>query len=171
MKRIAILGSAGSGKSTLARQLAEILRIEAIHIDRLFWKPGWVPSDQDELHAKQAPYLKQESWIIDGNYSKVWAERLELADTIIFLNLSRSICLLSIIKRWWFHRGRVREDLGEGCPDKIDWEFIKYVWDFPKARAKKTMKAVENQSQSSQIIIFTNRKQVKHFLNQLNTST
>ena len=41
-KRIIILGSAGSGKSTLATKLGEITGIPVIHLDRLFWNPGWV---------------------------------------------------------------------------------------------------------------------------------
>ena len=42
LKRIAIIGSPGVGKSTFARQLGDITGIEVFHLDRLFWKPGWV---------------------------------------------------------------------------------------------------------------------------------
>ena len=48
MRRIAIIGAGGAGKSTLARQLGEVLGIEVIHLDALFWKPGWVDTPRDE---------------------------------------------------------------------------------------------------------------------------
>jgi len=36
-----ILGSSGSGKSTLAKQMSGVLGLPAIHLDGLYWKPGW----------------------------------------------------------------------------------------------------------------------------------
>ncbi|HEU5138867.1 MAG TPA: topology modulation protein, partial [Bacillales bacterium] len=45
MPRIMVMGaSAGTGKSTFAQELSKILNIEVYHLDRLYWKPGWVES-------------------------------------------------------------------------------------------------------------------------------
>jgi adenylate kinase family enzyme len=48
MKKIVLIGSGGSGKSTLARQLGEKLEINVLHLDSLFWKPGWVETPREE---------------------------------------------------------------------------------------------------------------------------
>ncbi|MCT1577778.1 hypothetical protein M3E13_12690 [Oceanobacillus kimchii] len=43
--------------------------------------------------------MERESWIIDGNYGGTMEIRLHAADTIIFLHISRYICLFRAIKR------------------------------------------------------------------------
>ena len=66
MKRIALLGPAGAGKSWLGRQLAELLDIPVIHLDRLYWKPGWVATPDAEWQEIQLRELERDSWIADG---------------------------------------------------------------------------------------------------------
>lgn len=48
MKHIAIIVCSGAGKSTFARELGAITGLEVIHLDRLYWKPGWVETPKDE---------------------------------------------------------------------------------------------------------------------------
>lgn len=60
MKKIAIIGSGGSGKSTLARQLGEILKIDVIHLDALFWKPGWDLASREEQISTQNQLVENE---------------------------------------------------------------------------------------------------------------
>ncbi|UOQ42804.1 hypothetical protein MUN89_12600 [Halobacillus salinarum] len=166
MKKIAILGSAGSGKSTLAKILGEKLHVDVLHLDTLFWKPGWKASTIHELKNKQKKFLNKEAWIIDGNYSRVWDERLDQADTIIFLNLPRTLCLLRILNRWRRYRGKIREDLGAGCPEKMDLEFIKYVWNFPEQKSGKILKAMMQRTDKAQLLVFNNRKSIQKFTQQ-----
>ncbi|MFD2925720.1 hypothetical protein [Halobacillus naozhouensis] len=167
MKRVAIIGSAGSGKSTLARQIGNAFHYEIVHMDQLFWKPGWQESTQEELAEKQAVYLRREEWVIEGNYSGVWEPRLQLADTIIFLNLNRYVCLRSVLKRWLKHMGKTRVDLAPGCPERMELSFLKYVWDYPKTKKAKAITAIEQHCHHAQIIILQDRKAVHSFMNKL----
>ncbi|WP_173916377.1 hypothetical protein [Halobacillus sp. Marseille-Q1614] len=169
MNKIAIIGSAGSGKSTLARQLGKILDIEVVHMDRLFWNPGWLQSTQEELRVKQEFYLKKDQWIIEGNYSKVWNERLALADTIIMIDLNRYLCLYRVVKRWLHNYGRTREDIGEGCVEKLDKEFVQFVWQFPKKKRSKLISAQLQHCSHAQIIILPSRKSAEKYLNKLHS--
>ena len=98
MKKIVLIGSGGSGKSTLARQLGERLKIKVYHLDALFWKPNWVGVPKDEQTKVQNDLVKKESWIIDGNYGGTMDIRLNAADTIIFLDIPRTICLYRAFK-------------------------------------------------------------------------
>ena len=93
MKRISIVGSGGAGKSTFAHQLADILHLPVIHLDALYWQPGWVATPQDEWRDKQQQLVQQECWIIDGNYTSTLDVRFAVADTIIFLDFPRFRCL------------------------------------------------------------------------------
>jgi adenylate kinase family enzyme len=45
MERVVILGCAGTGKSTLARRLGAKTGLPVVHLDALFWEPGWQESD------------------------------------------------------------------------------------------------------------------------------
>ena len=66
MRRIAIVGSTGAGKSTLARQLGEVTGLAVVHLDALYWRPGWVPTPDEEWDAVVKEVASKESWIIDG---------------------------------------------------------------------------------------------------------
>ncbi len=164
MQRICIIGSPGSGKSTLAKQLGEILNIEAIHMDTLFWKPNWTASSMDELAVAQAVQIEKDRWVIDGNYSHVWHDRLERADTIIFLDIPRRICFYRVLKRFWQNRNHIRSDIGRGCPEKIDFHFLQFVWTYPKKRKWKAIKVTESYIGKKQVIILRSRAEITEFI-------
>ena len=130
--RIMILGSGGSGKSTLATQLGALTNLPVIHLDRLFWNAGWVETPKDEMSAKVIAAANEDSWIIDGNYSRTLDYRIKRASCVIFLDRGRCFCICRVIRRWLRNRGRTRPDMAEGCPDKMDMEFLKFLWSFPK---------------------------------------
>lgn len=85
MKKVIVIGSSGSGKSTFSRKLSERLNIPVYHLDQLFWKPNWVMSTEYEKITIQNSILEKNEWIIDGNYSGILEDRLQLADTVMFL--------------------------------------------------------------------------------------
>ncbi len=127
--RIAIIGYSGSGKSTLAAQLGQSYGVPVLHLDSVHWLPGWVERAREEEKALVRAFLdRNESWVIDGNYSALYyEERLEKADRIIFLNFNRFVCLHRAAKRTRQYRGRTRPDMGAGCTEKMDLEFAKWI--------------------------------------------
>lgn len=144
MKKVALIGSGGAGKSTLARQLGEELNIEVYHLDSLFWKPNWVGVSKDEQRNIQQDLVEKESWIIDGNYGGTMEIRLDAADTIIFLDISRFTCLFRVIKRSIKYRNRTRPDMGEGCNEKLDIEFLKWIWQYPNKKRPHILASLKN---------------------------
>ena len=54
MQRVLVMGSSGSGKSTFSRKLSEITGIPIVSLDALYWKPGWVASDNAEFGQRVA---------------------------------------------------------------------------------------------------------------------
>src|SRR5918992_2213979 len=99
MKRILVIGSGGAGKSTVARRLGQLLDLEVNHLDKFYWKPGWVESPRDEWLETVIELINRDSWIIDGNYSGTLELRLQKADTVVFLDMPRRLCLWRIVKR------------------------------------------------------------------------
>ncbi|MEM7365575.1 MAG: AAA family ATPase, partial [Pseudomonadota bacterium] len=114
MKRIAIIGSGGAGKSTLAMALSECLNIPVFHLDKMYWQPGWVLSDHEDVRPHLDAVMARDTWIIDGNYSSSIEERIQRADTVIFLDLPVWLCLLGAVRRYFQYRGTNRPDMTEG---------------------------------------------------------
>ncbi len=165
MKRIAIIGSPGAGKSTLARQLGEISGLPVFHLDRLFWKPGWIQSPKPLWIALQSALVAQDSWIIDGNYGATLQIRLAAADTAIFLDFPRYLCLGQAVKRAWQYRGTIRPDMAPGCPEKIDREFLRYIWRFPAYERPNILSQLRLASeQGTSVIQLTGRQQMTQYI-------
>lgn len=120
MKKILIIGSGGVGKSTLARELGTILGLEVIHLDTWYWNPGWVETPKAEWQSIVQDLTLPESWIMDGNYSGTLDLRLSVADTVIFLDFTRILCLARVIKRRFMYAGQSRPDMASDCPERLN---------------------------------------------------
>jgi len=168
MKRVMIVGPSGAGKSTLARQLGEILGLPVVHLDKLYWQPGWVEPPEEEFRARVLEAMRGETWVIDGNYFARGAgeERFAACDTVVHLDFPRRICLWRVFWRIVRTYGRVRPDLGEGCPEQFDREFIRWVWDTPKRRPA-MLAAIAPLRATKRVVDLRNRGEVARFLRNL----
>ncbi len=164
--KIAILGFSGCGKSTLARFLGEKHQIPVLHLDSVHFTANWVERPLEEKLADVRAFLdNNDSWVIDGNYSKVEdVRRLEEADTIILLELHRFVCLWRVIKRWLTYKGRTRPDMAEGCLEKVDWEFVRWVLHDGRNAKKKAYYDSIAAKYSQKTMRIKTRKQQKELL-------
>lgn len=167
MKKIALIGSGGSGKSTLARRLGEKLNIEVYHLDALFWKPNWEPTSKEEQRKVQNELVKKEEWIIDGNYNGTMDIRLNAVDTIIFVDISRVICIFRVFKRMIQYHGKSRPDMAEGVNERLDVDFLKWVWDYPKTKKPTVLKRLEQLPNDKKVIILKSPREVQLFLDKV----
>lgn len=163
MKRVLVLGSSGSGKSTFARELGERLGIEAIHLDSYYWQPNWTSTPPEEWDKKLLNLLEKESWIMDGNYPASLPVRMQYADTVIFLDRGRVLSLLRCVGRLFEYRGESRPELAPGCNEKIDWDFLKWIWNYPRDVKPNIMAILEGQSRVK-VIILNSDRQIFRFL-------
>ncbi|TWT09109.1 DNA topology modulation protein [Planomicrobium sp. CPCC 101079] len=167
MKKIAVIGSGGSGKSTFARSLDGKLGIGVHHLDALLWKPGWEPTAKAEQRHIQQQLIEKDSWIIDGNYNGTLEMRLTAADTIIFLDMPRILCLYRVIKRRWQFRRKPRTDMAVGCKEKINLDFLRWVWQYPHTKRPGVLDMLYNLSAEKTIIILDSPRKVQAFLDKL----
>jgi len=163
--RISIVGCGGAGKSTLALQLGRRLGLEVIHLDAHFWRPGWVETPKDEWPQIVEQLAARDHWIIDGNYGGTMEVRLAASHTVIFLDFPRRICLWRVLKRRLVNRGKTRPDVGPGCPESIDFEFLKWIcYSFPRHSRPALLQRLAQLGDGKKVIVLRSPRQVKHFL-------
>ena len=172
MQRVMIIGSSGSGKSTLAKKLGKITKLPVIHIDKIYWKSGWVLRSADETIEMIESAAKAEQWIFDGNNTTSFECRISRADTLIFLDFPTYLCMYRVIMRLVkFKMGQPREDMAEGCPERFDWNFIKLLkWIYNYKRTGRWASALKFYNEVPDNISkyhFKNKKSVDCFLHRM----
>lgn len=130
--RIAIVGCSGSGKSTLAKNIAAVTSLPVTHLDGLFWLPDWVQRDAVDFKKLHDAVIAQDRWIIEGNNNSTMPERFDRADLIIVFDYPRWLSFFRLIRRLIRHYNQNRDDMGQGCHERFDWDFWVYVWNFHK---------------------------------------
>ena len=159
-KKIMIIGCPGSGKSTLSKQLGEILNLEVIHLDKIYWKPFWVNLTKEEFDKKLEEILKLDSFIIDGNYHRTIKKRLEKSDLIIYLDYPTEICIQSYITR--VKEKSIKEFITENCVEEIDEEFLQYISSYnEKYKESNYQKIYES---NKKYVILNNREEKENLI-------
>ena len=167
MERVMIMGCSGSGKSTLSTKLGQILNLPIIHLDKHYWRPDWVSTPDEEWHRIAQELTMEDKWIIDGNYSGTMDIRVKRADLIIYLDMSRWLCLYRVIKRRIIYHNKTRPDMHEGCLEKIDLEFLQWVWNFKRKNRKGILEKLEQVNEEKEIIIINKPRQLDELIKSL----
>ena len=166
MKRVIVIGSGGAGKSTFARRLGEVTGLPVIHLDSHFWRPNWDSTPKDEWKAKVEEMIKGDAWIIDGNFGGTREIRMRAADTIIMLDVPRRVCMYRAIKRAIVYRGKKRPDMGEGCNERIDLDFLSWIWNYPKQGRVRAFQEFERQT-GKRLITLKDKSDIEEFLSEI----
>lgn len=163
--KIAVIGYSGSGKSTLAGKLSAVYEIPVLHLDRVHHLPGWQARDLPSEQQIVQDFLEQNGeWVIDGNYSKLsYERRMEEADQIIMLLFPPLTCFLRAYKRYLTFRNRTRPDMAEGCQEKFDWKFVKWILWEGRSKGAKARYAAVAAKYSSKVVILKNQRQLQAY--------
>lgn len=163
-KKIAVIGCCGAGKSTLARQMGELLKLPVVHLDAYYWQSGWVEMPAPQWRQTVNDLVQGPAWIMDGNYSNTVDIRLPVVETIIWLDFPRWLCLRQVLKRIWQYRGKTRPDMAADCPERFDWGFLQWIWDFPKRSRPKIVEALDRYAEGRQVIVLHHPSDVRRLL-------
>jgi adenylate kinase family enzyme len=165
-RRIVVSGLAGSGKSTFSLALAARTGLPVIHLDLQFWKPGWIAPSESEFREKQRSALAGDAWIAEGNYHETLDLRIELADTVVFLDTP-----------WWrcagraFLRGfRMPDELPEGCDYsswqrlRDEWRLIPRIWRNRSFEPERELEIIAQHGQHVALHVLGCKRAVREFL-------
>jgi adenylate kinase family enzyme len=164
MKRVIVIGSGGAGKSTFARKLAGVTGLPLIHLDRLYWRPGWIETPRDEWERIVRETVAGDEWIIDGNFGGTMEIRLGACDTVVLLDVPRFTCIRRAIKRRVTHIGRSRPDMADGCNEKIDFEYLLWLWRFPNASLRELERRLAGVEGRVRIVRLRSDRETEEFL-------
>ena len=166
MKRVLIIGNAGAGKTTFARKLAEKTGLPLVHLDQIYWCGTWEHLSREEFDAALQTELERPEWILDGNFNRTFAYRLNYCDTVFFFDLPTLTCLAGITKRLITHYGRSRADMGGTCVERFDaqkWSLYRNVISFNKQHRREYYELLAAAGHARSIV-FRSRRQAARFL-------
>lgn len=130
VKRVAVVGPGGAGKSTFASALGARTGLPVVHLDRHFWKPGWVETEGAEWRQVQFELFGGDRWIADGNYGGSFDVRFARADTVVVIARPRLACLAGALRRSGRNRGRAVQ--ADGCPERLQVDFYRWIWNYER---------------------------------------
>lgn len=159
--KIIIYGNPGSGKSTLAVCLNKLLTIPLYHLDQYFWKPNWQEPDRKEYTAIHNKLCDLPEWIIEGVSTTTLEYRLQKADVVIFLDVSRYVCLYRVLRRAICNYGKVNFSSAPGCPERgPDWKFLKFIWNFDANQKVRALALFDIYKNNKKIFVIKNKAEL-----------
>lgn len=165
MNRIAVVGAIGVGKSVLAQRLGTLLHVRVYDFDELYWRRGRERLQESEWESLLRGILGERRWICDGFPLSVTAEPLELADTVIFLDLPRWTSIVSVFRREVARRlpSRNRSSKRTRMFNALLFEWI---WRFPEDHRPDLIQAL-SRTRSQRVVILRSRREVRRFLSSI----
>jgi len=173
VERVAVVGCIGAGKSTVARALGRKLDIEVFHLDRYWWKPGRYrvtgratvaanTVEPDEFRRLEERIVAGDRWIVDGDAANQGL-RLSRADTVVFLDFPRWLCLWGLLQRHL----KGSYDYPDGVRGSWRWVVFlaRWVWrTWPSQRRPRLVVAISDHATNARIFHLRNRREVRSFL-------
>ena len=104
---------------------------------------------------------------MDGNYSGSLSIRLPRADTVIWLDYPRLVCLRRVLARTARNAGRVREGLPEGCPERFNVEFLRWIWNFNSKHRARLIAAFEKFGSHAAVHMLKSDRDAERLLTEL----
>ncbi len=160
MQKVVIIGCPGAGKSTFARKLAAKTELPLHYLDMIWHKADRTIVGRDEFDRQLDTLVKEDEWIVDGNYARTLPVRLAHCDTVFFFDLPLEVCIEGVESR-----------LGKECvdmpwvDDELDPELLQWIIDFPHDVVPEIEHHLKNFDKT--IIRFHSREEADYYIESL----
>ena len=162
MKKAIVLGCPGSGKTTFAEKLRPLVGLPLYYLDAIWHKPDRTHISRTEFDARMQEILAENTWIIDGNYSRTLEVRLRACDTVFFFDLSTEDCLWGATVRL----GKERYDM-PWIDKELEPRLEQEIVGFRENIRPGILEMLDRYHDGRQIEIFTSREAADAFLDKL----
>ncbi|MGF6171839.1 AAA family ATPase [Ensifer sp. 4252] len=167
-RRILVVGCSGGGKSTLSQKLARHFHLTYISIDRdILWLPGWVQRDRAEQRRRIVESIAADHWIMDGTNPSTFDVRVPRSDVVIWVRMPRLLCVWGVVTRWLKYLGRTRPEMAPGCIEKVDWEFLEFIWTFEDEFSPRIVAGIAQHGPNVPVLQLKSRRQMQRLLDLL----
>lgn len=166
--RILVVGCSGGGKSTLSQKLAWHFDLTYISIDRdILWLPGWAKRDRVEQRRRIVERIEADRWIMDGTNPSTFDVRVPRSDIVIWVRMPRLLCIWGVVTRWLKYLGRTRPEMAPGCIEKVDWEFLEFIWTFEDKFSPRIVAGLAQHGPDVPVLQLKSRRQMQRLLDLL----
>lgn len=159
MQRALVIGCPGAGKSVFARALRDKTGLPLFYLDMLWHNSDRTTVSEAAFDEKLGEILRQDRWILDGNYLRTLPQRLQACDTVFLLDYPVELCLAGAASRI----GQPREDL-PWTETEFDAEFRRWIEAFPRAQLPQVYALLDRYGKGKTIVIFKERKCASAYL-------
>lgn len=167
-RRILVVGCSGGGKSTLSMEIAKRFGLSYVSLDRdVRWLPGWMQRDRVKQINIIASRILEDRWIMDGTSTSTFDIRLPRTDFVIWVRMPRLLCIWGAISRWAKWIGRTRPEMAPGCTEKIDWEFLRFIWTFEEKFVPRIVAGISEHGPDVPVFQLKSRRQMRELLDLL----
>ncbi|WP_457583012.1 AAA family ATPase [Ensifer canadensis] len=166
--RILVVGCSGGGKSTLSQKLARHFDLLYISIDRdILWLPGWVQRDRAEQRRRIVERIAADRWVMDGTSPSTFDIRVPRSDIVIWVRMPRLLCVWGVVTRWLKYIGRTRPEMARGCVEKVDWDFLEFIWTFEDKFSPRIVAGLAEHGPDVPVLQLKSRRQMQRLLDLL----
>ena len=162
MERAIVIGCPGAGKSVFSRKLRDVSGLPLFYLDMIWHRPDKTNVPREAFDAALAKILREERWIIDGNYLRTMPLRLARCDTVFFFDLPLSQCLEGARARV----GAEREDL-PWKEESFDAEFCAEILAFGKEQKPQILSLLKSSGGGRKVVTFRSRAEADRFIEDL----
>ena len=159
MKKAIVIGCPGSGKTTFAEKLAKSTALPLYYLDAIWHKPDRTHISREDFDARLSEIFAEDSWIIDGNYSRTLEVRLKECDTVFLFDLTVEECLWGATERL----GKGRYDM-PWIDTELDPRLKEEIEAFPQKNLPMIYDLLEKHKKNKSIVIFKTRAQADKYL-------
>lgn len=158
--KVIVIGCPGAGKSTFSRKLHIATKIDLYHLDSIYWNSDCTHISREELIEKQKEILKNNRYIIDGNFKSTLELRIKEADVVFLFDLPTQICIEGARKR----KGNRPE---MPCQLPSNDELIDFIKNFNKDVMPKIQLLINKYNKN--VIVFHSHKEADDYIKHIST--